>query len=112
MALFQSQIQTETDESLKNVPVLYYVPYSKLEQSPVTLHFGKLPIHMILASPSTCMVSVSSLFRITDTDSPGSHMSVVVCLGTSFQISYKGMECEVRLGRRIVIQDSDTYIHA
>jgi hypothetical protein len=86
-----------------------YVPYSKLESSPMTLYFGKVPIHLVLASPSTCLVSVPSQFRISDSDMPGAHMTVIANLGTSFIVSYKGDECEVRLGRRITILNTDTY---
>ena len=86
-----------------------YVPYAALEKSPITLEFGKVPVHLVLTSLSTCLVTVPTLFRITGSDFPGNHMSATANMGTSFLISYKGVECEVRLGRRITILD--TYIH-
>lgn len=88
-----------------------YVPYAVLEKSPITLGFGKVPVHFVMTSPTTCLVSVPALFHIKDSDVPGKHMSVTANLGTSFLLSYKGVECEVRLGRRITILDTDTYIH-
>ena len=86
-----------------------FVPYSDLERSPVTLRFGRVAVHLVLDTPSTCLVSVPPRFRITDSDSPGAHMSVVVSLGTSFIISFNGGESEVRLGRRIIVRDVNTY---
>ena len=86
-----------------------YVPYSTLEKFPVTLYFGKVSIHLVMTTPSTCLVSVPSRFRIADSDSPGTHMSVIANLGTLFVVSYKERELEVRLGRRIIIHDTDTY---
>jgi hypothetical protein len=88
-----------------------YVPYAVLEKSPITLRFGKVPIHLVQNSPSTCLISVSVLFLISDSDFPGKRMSVTANLGTSFLLSYMGVECEVRLGRRITILDTNTYIH-
>lgn len=88
-----------------------YVPYAVLEKSPITLRFGKVPVHLVLASPSTCLISVSVLYLISDSDFPGKHMSVTANLGTSFLLSYMEEECELRLGRRIIVLDTDTYIH-
>jgi hypothetical protein len=90
---------------------LHFIPYSKLEASPITLRFGRVFIHLLLASSTTCLVAVPPMFRISDSDSPGSHVSVLANLGSAFLVSYKGAECEVRLGRRITIFDTDTYIH-
>ncbi len=85
-----------------------FVPLAVLERSPVTLQFGSVPITLVLATPHACLVSVPSQFIFTDSDSPGKHISTLVSLGTSFIVAYKGLECEVRLGRRITILDSDT----
>ncbi len=86
-----------------------YVPYTMLERSPVTLQLGKASVHLTLSSEHSCLVSVSPLFRIKDSDAPGeTALSVFVKLGTSFLTTYNGDECEVRLGRRITVRDVDT----
>ena len=85
-----------------------YVPYTTLAKSPVTLMFSKVPITLIMTHPHACLVSVPPRFVFTDSDAPGRHISAPASLGTSFLVSYKGSECEVRLGRRITVLDSDT----
>lgn len=87
-----------------------YVPYTMLERSPVTLRLGKAPIHITLSSSHACLVSVSPLFLIKDSENESESetvLSVVVKLGTSFLLTYNGDECEVRLGRRIMVKDAD-----
>jgi hypothetical protein len=85
-----------------------FLPLSTLEKSPVTLQFGAVPITVVLANHHACLISVPSHFIFTDSDAPGRHISTQVGLGTSFVVSYKGQECEVRLGRRITVLDPDT----
>ena len=81
----------------------YYVPLSELEKAPVTLHFRKVPISLVMSSLHTCLVSVPPIYRIEDSDSSTPCISATVNLGTSFLVWYDGFECEVRVGRRITI---------
>ena len=85
-----------------------YVPYDTLESSPVTLLLSEVPITLTMTHPHTCLVSVPPRFVFTDSEAPGRHVSSPARLGTSFLVAYKGSECEVRLGRRITVLDSDT----
>jgi hypothetical protein len=83
----------------------FYVPLSELEKGPVTLHFRKVPISLVMTSLNTCLVSVPPMYRIEDSDAPAPCISATVNLGTSFLIWYEGVECEVRIGRRITVSD-------
>ncbi len=86
-----------------------YVPYTMLERTSVVLQFGKVPLTLTLSTLSACMVSVSNMHRIKDSDSPTElGISALVDVGTSFLLSYRGMECEVRLGRKITVRDACT----
>ncbi len=107
-------VMGERYESIELAPRPYFVPYLRLALSPITLHLGKVPIHLVLTSPTTCLVSVPPRFSITDSacaNGSGKLISVTTNIGTSFLVTYNGLECEVRLGRRITVLDADTYIH-
>jgi hypothetical protein len=83
-----------------------YVPYTMLQRGPVILQLGRITITLTLSSANCCLVSVPPSFYFTDSESPNTSMiSTHVNLGTSFLVSYRGEECEVRLGRRITVRD-------
>lgn len=83
-----------------------YIPYNELASAPVTLRVGNVPVTIVLTSSSICTVSVPSRFVIADSMSSGDRvLSVKANLGTPFIISYRGNECEVRLGRKITVTD-------
>ena len=88
-----------------------YVPYSMLQRSPVVLKLGSIPLYITLSSLNSCLISVPAAYRIRDSDSISEHqsdahvVSAQVGLGTSFLVTYRGEECEVRLGRRIMVRD-------
>jgi hypothetical protein len=108
-----------------------YIPYSELAVSPVTLRLGCVPVTLILTAVQSCTVSIPPTFCMVDSDSISGSISdstsdsisdsisesmryklraentisAQVNLGTSFIISYKGSEWEVRLGRIITVTD-------
>ena len=84
-----------------------YVPYSMLQRSPVVLKLGSIPLYITLSSLNSCLISVPAAYRIRDSEhqSDAHVVSAQVGLGTSFLVTYRGEECEVRLGRRIMVRD-------
>ena len=63
---------------------------------------GSVPVYFCLSSPGArdCHISLSK----AHTFQGGNSVSVPV--GTSFELEYKGVVDEIRLGRRIVICDA------
>jgi hypothetical protein len=93
----------------------FYIAYADLAASPVTFHFNCVPVTFTLTSQRSCTVSIPPAFKMKDSESLADMhdeymISAQVNLGTSFILTYRGSECEVRLGRRITISDSGTYI--
>lgn len=90
-----------------------FIPYNSLVSSPVTFYIDKVPVSLVLTSCDCCTMSIPPLFIMTDSNSnsPDDHItSTHVKVGSSLIISYKNSEYEVRLGRRITINDRSTYI--
>jgi hypothetical protein len=90
----------------------FYIPYAMLYTSPVIIHFCQIPITLSLTEQHTATVSVSAGYRLLQTDSEvGQHTQAHnVRVGTCFTLEYRGMECEVRVGRRIVAVEGDDHI--
>ena len=89
-------------------PDVHYIPYALLHSSPIIFYFGKVPVTLRLSDPQTSTISVPPSFRLFDQSDQAHPHSIRV--GTSFVLEYKGMECEVRLGRRIVAVEGDSHI--
>jgi hypothetical protein len=90
--------QTAERETNKEV----CIPYSMLCVSPVTLLFGQVPVTLSLCDPYTCQLSVPSTHQLPE--------AAYARVGTAFVLEYKGLECEVRLGRRITVTDGSAPI--
>ena len=88
----------------------YYIPFSSLESSPITLIFNSVPVTIVLLSSTSCLITVpSKRYFFVDSDSPNRQtVSACAALGTPFILAYHGEECEVRLGRRITVLDPNT----
>jgi hypothetical protein len=93
--LLQRHKESKPIEKMINKEVC--IPYAKLCASPVTIHFGQIPVTLSLCDPVTCHLSVPSTHLLPE--------AAYVRVGTSFVLEYKGLECEVRLGRRIMVTD-------
>lgn len=90
-----------------------YIPYAMMSASPITFYFGHIPITIRLCDQNTSLISVTPDFKIMDPLCQQSNMihdSHKIRVGTSFILEYKGTECEVRIGRRIVEVAGDTHI--
>ena len=92
--------------------IYMYVPYAMLHKSPVTFYIGKVPVTLSLSDPQTSLLSIPQSFFMVEALLEGQHPSNSshVKVGTSFILEYQGLECEVRLGRRIKAVDGDGYI--
>ena len=93
---------------------LHYVPYAMLHTSPVIIFFCQIPITISLVEQETAVVYVPAAFRLLQADCVESErqhtQTQTVRAGTCFTLEYKGEECEVRVGRRIVAVDGDDHI--
>ncbi len=76
---------------------MHFIPYSTLQASAVTVHFGQVPVTFSLSDPHTCAVSVPSLYTLPE--------DCMARVGTSIILEYRGVEWEVRLGRRITVTE-------
>ncbi len=99
---------------IKTMTDLRYVPYAMLHTSPVIIYFCQIPITLRLTGQHTATVSVPAAFRLLQADSEEfkfQHTQTqTVSAGTCFTLEYKGEECEVRVGRRIMAVDGDEHI--
>ncbi len=88
-----------------------YISYKELAAGPVNLRVGRVPVTVILTSSSVCTISIPPKFIMTDTDAPSERViSAHANLGTSFVLAYNGVECEVRIGRKITVTDRDVIV--
>ena len=87
---------------LKRMPDCRYIPYVLLFSSPITLYFNGIPVTLCLHGPSSTSVSVPNRFKLTETALCFNQTAHTVPVGTSFVLEYKGSECEVHIGKRIV----------
>ena len=80
-----------------------YIPYAMLHASPITFVFAGIPVTLQLHDEQTSVVSVSAAYKLLDPrvcfDACSCHR---VRVGTCFTLEYKGVECDVRIGRRII----------
>ena len=70
------------------------------------LLFGKVPMSVRLEDGGHCTLSLPAEFIVTDPDTGETGRCLRAPLGTSFSLEYAGRECEVRVGRRIVVRDA------
>ena len=86
-----------------------FLSYTDLESSRCSMCcFDKINLTLTLCRDDPthfCVLSLPPNFTFSP---PCRHARVP--LGSSFVLEYKGEECEVRVGRRILIVDQDTYI--
>ena len=87
-----------------------YIPYAMLHASPITFHFANIPVTLTLCDTETSLLSVAGRFKLTDSCNRIPNPTHLVKMGTSFVLEYRGLECEVRLGRRITVLDGDHHI--
>ena len=74
---------------------VHFIPYSMLRASAVTLQFGQVPVTFSLSDEHTCRLSVPPSYALPVDSS--------VRVGTALVLEYRGVECEVRLGRKITV---------
>ena len=86
-----------------------YIPYAALHKSPITFYIGKVPVTLSLCDQQTSLVSIPRSFEMEEANQQISNVKHVK-MGSSFVLEYKGIECEVRLGRRIVLMEGGGYI--
>ena len=80
-----------------------YIPYAMLHASPITFHFADIPVTIKLCDAETSILSVDGAFKLTDASNCIANPVHLVKAGSAFVLEYKGLECEVRLGRRITV---------
>ena len=89
-----------------------YIPYVTLHKSPITFYIGKVPVTLsLLCDAQTCLLTIPLSYKMQETSQkqPCTNSSHVM-VGSSFFLEYKGLECEVRLGRRIISVEGDEHI--
>jgi hypothetical protein len=84
-----------------------YIPYAMLHASPITFHFADIPVTIKLCDAETSILSVDGAFKLTDASNCIANPVHLVKAGSAFVLEYKGLECEVRLGRRITVLERD-----
>ena len=85
-----------------------FVSYESFQNVQCVTIFRKITLTLTLCQDDPthfCILSLPPNFTFSL-----SCQHVKVPLGSSFVLEYKGQECEVRVGRRILITDLDTYI--
>jgi hypothetical protein len=82
-----------------------YIPYAMLHASPITFLFSGIPVTLHLHDEQTSVVSVSAGYKLSEDACFSRHVRV----GTCFTLEYKGAECDVRIGRRIMALDGDRH---
>ena len=81
---------------------LMLIPYTWLSESPKRLFFfGNIPVYFRLSERNgrECLLTLSDSHRFHDT------RAISVPVGASFEMEYKGIVCEIQLGRRFVLCD-------
>ena len=81
-----------------------YIPYAMLHASPITFLFCSIPVTLHLHDEQTSVVSVSAGYKLSE-----ACLSHHVRVGTCFTLEYKGAECDVRIGRRIMALEGDSH---
>ena len=82
-----------------------FIPYQSLPSS--LSCFDKISLCLTLCPIDPdhyCIISLPMNFTFSPCQ------SIRVPVGSSFTLEYNGLECDVRVGRRILIVDCDTYI--
>lgn len=87
-----------------------FIPFSGLQEGFTIRLFGAVPLTARACEMDPCnfcWISVSDGFTIQDPLPRGdlSH-ACRVPVGSSFWVQYRDSECEVRIGRRISVQDA------
>jgi hypothetical protein len=89
----------------------FYIPYVMLHKSPITFNVGKVPVTLsLLCDAQTCLLTLPLSFKMVESSQSSCTNSSHVRIGSSFTLEYKGLECEVRLGRRIISVEGDEHI--
>ena len=85
---------------------MHHIPYDKLTGNFGCLLFGAVPytVHLCPSDPERhCVLTLPEKFRVVDSPLKS---ALRVPLGGSFVLEYRGQECEVRVGRRILVRDA------
>ena len=83
-----------------------HIPYSELAGSCSGLLFGTVPYTAHLTDPHHCTLTLSEKYLILASCRASPVPCILVPVGSSFCVEYRGQVCDVRVGKRIVVTDA------